>query len=69
MRGWVEAMFTTTAPNCTTGAVSAVLVSAATASAVATGTTVPGTWYRPIDGFGFPMDHKHTPRRPPSPTS
>ncbi len=62
-------MFTTDVPTCTSGAVSALVVGAS-GSAVVITTPVNGTsWYRPIDGSGFSMNHKRLTRRPPIPTS
>jgi len=42
-----------------------------TGASTTTTTTVPGatSWYRLVDGFGFPVNHKRPARRPPSPTS
>jgi hypothetical protein len=46
-------------------------VASAMCTGAATATNVPGatSWYRLVDGFGFPVNHKRSARRPPSPTS
>ncbi|MCU0312038.1 MAG: hypothetical protein MUE36_13975 [Acidimicrobiales bacterium] len=61
-------MFTTDASACTTGAAPAVVVPA-TGSAVLTTTVIAASWYRHIDGFGFPVNHKRLTRRPVIPVS
>jgi hypothetical protein len=70
------AMFTTALSARTLGAARpemVAVVSSATGmcAGATTATTVPGaiSWYRHVDGFGFPVNHKRPARRPPSPNS
>ena len=62
-------MFTTDTSARTTGAVATVVVSAAGSAMVTTASVIAASWYRHIDGFGFPVNHKRLTRRPVIPVS
>ena len=62
-------MFTTDTSARTIGAMPAVVVSATGPAVVTTASVIAASWYRHIDGFGFPVNHKRPTRRPVIPVS
>jgi hypothetical protein len=62
-------MFTTDTSARTIGAAPAVVVPATGSAVVATTSVIAASWYRHIDGFGFPVNHKRLTRRPVIPVS